>query len=63
MTYFEAGIKALYAFILDYYCPWCSWLDAESVENLKRKLLDMGYSIKAVKEILKLYKQNNALNG
>jgi len=38
-------------------------LDAESVEDLKRKLLDMGYSIKAVKEILKLYKQNNALNG
>jgi len=30
-------------------------LDAESVEDLKRKLLDMGYSIKAVKEILKLY--------
>jgi SOS response regulatory protein OraA/RecX len=35
-------------------------LDVESVEDLKRKLREMGYSERAVEEILKWYRQNNS---
>jgi hypothetical protein len=35
-------------------------LDAESVEDLKRLLRKMGYSERAMGEILKWYKQNNS---
>jgi SOS response regulatory protein OraA/RecX len=35
-------------------------LDVESVEDLKRKLREMGYSERTVEEILKWYRQNNS---
>jgi SOS response regulatory protein OraA/RecX len=35
-------------------------LDVVFVEDLKRKLREMGYSEKAVEEILKWYGQNNS---
>lgn len=37
-----------------------SVLDAESVNDLKKILKEMGYSSKAVEEILKFYQQTNA---
>jgi len=35
-------------------------LDVESLEDLKRMLREIGYSEKAVDEILKWYKSNNS---
>jgi len=35
-------------------------VDAESVEDLRRKLREKGYSVKAVEEILKWYKPNSS---
>jgi SOS response regulatory protein OraA/RecX len=35
-------------------------LDVAFVEDLKRKLREMGYSERAVEEILKWYRQNNS---
>jgi len=35
-------------------------LDAESIEDLKRMLREIGYSGRAVEEILKWYKQNSS---
>jgi len=35
-------------------------LGVESVEDLKRMLREMGYSERAVEEILKWYRQNNS---
>jgi SOS response regulatory protein OraA/RecX len=37
-------------------------LDVESLEDLKRMLKEIGYSSKAVEEILKWYKQGNSQN-
>jgi predicted Ser/Thr protein kinase len=34
-------------------------LNVESVEDLKRMLREMGYSDRAVEEILRWYEQNN----
>jgi len=34
-------------------------LDVESAEDLKTMLKEIGYSEKAIKEILKWYKRNN----
>jgi hypothetical protein len=38
---------------------WCLCLDAECVEDLKRMLKEIGYSVKAVEEILKWYLPDN----
>jgi len=35
-------------------------LGVESVEDLERTLRKLGYSVRAVEEILKWYKENNA---
>lgn len=35
-------------------------VDAESVEDLMRRLMERGYSVKAVEEILKWYRQNSS---
>jgi SOS response regulatory protein OraA/RecX len=35
-------------------------LDVTLVEDLKRKLREIGYSERAVEEILKWYRQNNS---
>jgi SOS response regulatory protein OraA/RecX len=35
-------------------------LDVALVEDLKRKLREMGYSERVVEEILKWYRENNA---
>jgi SOS response regulatory protein OraA/RecX len=35
-------------------------LDVALVEDLKRKLREMGYSARAVEEILKWYRQGNS---
>jgi len=35
-------------------------VDDESVEDLRMKLMDNGYSVMAVEEILKWYKPNNS---
>jgi len=35
-------------------------LDADSAEDLKRVLREMGYSDRAVEEILKWYRKNNS---
>ena len=37
-------------------------LGVESLEDLKRVLREIGYSRKAVEEILKWYKQSNSQN-
>jgi len=37
-------------------------LDVVSLEDLRRLLREIGYSSKAVEEILKWYKQSNAQN-
>jgi hypothetical protein len=34
-------------------------VDAESVEDLRMTLMENGYSVEAVEEILKWYKPNN----
>jgi hypothetical protein len=35
-------------------------LETECVEDLKRMLKEIGYSVKAVEEILKCYRQNDS---
>jgi DNA-binding transcriptional MerR regulator len=35
------------------------YLDVDSIEDLKRRLREVGYSDKAVEEILKWYRQDN----
>jgi hypothetical protein len=35
-------------------------LETECVEDLKRMLKEIGYSVKAVEEILKWYRQNDS---
>lgn len=39
---------------------WCSCLDGAFVEDLKKKLREMGYSERVVEEILKWYMENNS---
>jgi hypothetical protein len=39
---------------------WCSYLDDAFIEDLKRKLRNMGYSERAVGEILKWYTQDSS---
>ena len=42
-------------------CMWCvAGLDVESVDDLRRRLREVGYSDGAVKEILKWYKQDSS---
>jgi hypothetical protein len=41
-------------------CLGCLCLDVVSVEGLERLLREIGYSVRAVEEILKWYKENSS---
>lgn len=41
------------------FCLWCLCLNAEYAKDLERTLREIGYSVKAVEEILKWYKENS----
>lgn len=43
-----------------YLVSGCLGLDAESVDDLKRLLREIGYSVQAIEEILKWYDDRNS---